>query len=113
MSYDVGLRHGSELVWMWLWHRSASTAPIRPLAWEPPCPGVQPKKDKKKLKNKKAHFVQTPVGIYSNDLPISVCSLKLPIFVSATSLIICFPIDLQRAKKQKFPGYLWAILLRF
>ena len=21
----------------WLWHRPAATAPIRPLAWEPPC----------------------------------------------------------------------------
>ena len=32
----VGRRHGSDLVWLWLWHRPAATAPIRPLAWEPP-----------------------------------------------------------------------------
>ena len=28
--------NGSELVLLYLWHRVAATAPIRPLAWEPP-----------------------------------------------------------------------------
>ena len=23
-------------VWLWLWHRLAAVAPVRPLAWEPP-----------------------------------------------------------------------------
>ena len=32
----MGLRHGSTLALLWLWHRPAATAPIRPLAWEPP-----------------------------------------------------------------------------
>ena len=27
-------RHSSDLAWLWLWHRPAATAPIRPLAWE-------------------------------------------------------------------------------
>ena len=36
MSCGVGHRHGSNLVLLWLWHRPAATAPIRPLAWEPP-----------------------------------------------------------------------------
>ena len=35
MSRGVGLRHGSDLALLWLWHRLAATAPIRPLAWEP------------------------------------------------------------------------------
>ena len=36
---------------MWLWHRPASTAPIRPLAWEPPyAVGVALEKTKKKKK---------------------------------------------------------------
>ena len=26
-----------DLALLWLWHRPAATAPIRPLAWEPPC----------------------------------------------------------------------------
>ena len=33
---------------LWLWRRSAATAPIRPLAWEPPrALGVAPEKDTK------------------------------------------------------------------
>ena len=33
----VGGRRGSDLVLLWLWCRPAAVAPIRPLAWEPPC----------------------------------------------------------------------------
>ena len=33
MSCDVGC---SGLALLWLWCRPAATAPIRPLAWEPP-----------------------------------------------------------------------------
>ena len=36
MSHGAGRRHGSDLVLLWLWGRPAATAPIRPLAWEPP-----------------------------------------------------------------------------
>ena len=36
MSCGVGRRHSSDLVLLWLWHRPVATAPIRPLAWEPP-----------------------------------------------------------------------------
>ena len=32
----VGCRLGSDLALLWLWCRSAATAPIGPLAWEPP-----------------------------------------------------------------------------
>ena len=35
----MGCRRGSDLVWLWLWHRPVATAPIRPLAWEPPYAG--------------------------------------------------------------------------
>ena len=55
MSY-VGHRHGSDLALLWLWHRLAATAPIQPLAWEPPyATGValeKTKKTKKKIKIK-------------------------------------------------------------
>ena len=37
MSCGVGHRRGSDLALLWLWPRLAATAPIRPLAWEPPC----------------------------------------------------------------------------
>ena len=34
MSGGVGHRRSSDLVLLWLWHRLAATALIRPLAWE-------------------------------------------------------------------------------
>ena len=36
MSCGVGRRCGSVPALLWLWHRPAATAPIQPLAWEPP-----------------------------------------------------------------------------
>jgi len=36
LSCGVGRRRSSDLVLLWLWHRLAATALIRPLAWEPP-----------------------------------------------------------------------------
>ena len=36
MSCGVGRRHCSDPVLLWLWCRSKATAPIGPLAWEPP-----------------------------------------------------------------------------
>ena len=54
MSCGVGDRRGSDPVLLWLWHRLASTAPIRPLAWETPyAAGSGPRKGKKTKKNKK------------------------------------------------------------
>ena len=32
----VGHRRGSDPALLWLWRRLAATAPLRPLAWEPP-----------------------------------------------------------------------------
>ena len=47
-SCGVGCRCGSELALLWLWCRPVATAPIRPLAWEPPyAEGVALEKDKK------------------------------------------------------------------
>ena len=36
MSCGVGCRHGSDPALLCLWYRLAATAPIGPLAWEPP-----------------------------------------------------------------------------
>jgi len=36
MICGVGHRHGSDPALLWLWRRLEATAPIRPLAWEPP-----------------------------------------------------------------------------
>ena len=56
MSCGVGRRCSSDPVLLWLRHRLAGTAPIRPLAWEPPyAMGVALEKTTttKKSKNKK------------------------------------------------------------
>ena len=36
VSCGVGCRRGSDLALLWLWRRPETTAPIGPLAWEPP-----------------------------------------------------------------------------
>ena len=36
LSCGVGCRRGSDPTLLWLWCRPVATAPIRPLAWEPP-----------------------------------------------------------------------------
>ena len=54
MSCGVGHRCGSDLASLWLWHKLAAIAPIRPLAWDPPyAAGEALKKKKKKKKDKR------------------------------------------------------------
>ena len=36
MSCGVGHRLGSDSTLLWFWRSPEATAPIRPLAWEPP-----------------------------------------------------------------------------
>ena len=53
MSYGVGCRHSSDPMLLWLW--PAATAPIGPLAWEPPHAvgaALKIQKDKKEKKRK-------------------------------------------------------------
>ena len=63
MSCDVGDRHGSDPAWLWLWHRPAAEAPIRPLAWELPYAiGAALKSKSKKKKQTKQTNIQ--IGYY-------------------------------------------------
>ena len=53
-----GCRRGSDPALLWLWHRPAAIAPIRPLAWEPPYAAgaaqeMAKRQEKKKKKNPK------------------------------------------------------------
>ena len=53
MSCAVGCRLGSDAMLLWLWHRPAATAPIRPLCWEPPhAAGAALEKAKRRKKKK-------------------------------------------------------------
>ena len=54
MSCGVGRRRGLDPTLLWLWHRLAATAPIRPLAWEPPyAAGAAQEMAKRQNKTKK------------------------------------------------------------
>ena len=48
-----GVGRGSDLMLLWLWCRPAATAPIRPLAWEPPYAARAAQENGKKTKKKK------------------------------------------------------------
>ena len=57
MSCGVGCRRSSDPTLLWLWRRLVSTAPIRPLAWEPPyatgaAQEIAQKKKKKRINPK-------------------------------------------------------------
>jgi len=52
MSCGVGCRRGSDPALLWLWRRLVATAPIRPLAWEPPYAAVAVQEIAKRQKNK-------------------------------------------------------------
>ena len=59
MSCGVGRRRGSDPALLWLWRRPAATAPIEPLAWEPPyAAGVAQEMAKKKKKKLKATLIK-------------------------------------------------------
>ena len=54
MSCGVGLRRGSDLALLCLWHKPAAVAPIRPLAWQPPyAAGASLRRQKQKTNKKK------------------------------------------------------------
>ena len=49
----VSHRHGSDPMLLWLWCRLSTTAPIRPLVWEPPYASMcGPKQTKGKKKRR-------------------------------------------------------------
>ena len=71
MNCGVGCTRGSDPTLLWLWHRPVTTAPIRPLAWEPPYAtgAVQEmakrQKDKEKKKKNLRDYHIHMVKVYS------------------------------------------------
>jgi len=63
VSCGIGCRCGLDLALLCLWRRPAATAPIRPLAWEPPYTvGAALKKTKdKKIKKKWFDFCELSI----------------------------------------------------
>ena len=62
MSCGVGCRRGSSLAWLWLCCRPAATAPIDPLAWEPPCAAGVALRKKAKKKKKERNILASCFG---------------------------------------------------
>ena len=54
----MGRRRSSDPAFLWLWRRPAATAPIRPLAWEPPhaTGAAQEMVKRQKKKERKKHL---------------------------------------------------------
>ena len=70
MSYGVGHRRSSDpaLLSLWLWRRPAATAPIQPLAWEPPyalCAAL--KRQKQKQTNKQNIYMYVCIYYEANN----------------------------------------------
>ena len=58
VSCGVGRRRDWDTALLWLWCRPVATAPIRPLAWEPPyAAGVALEKAKKKKEKKEKDLI--------------------------------------------------------
>ena len=66
MSCGVVRRCSSDLVLLWLWHRPAATALIRPLAWEPPYATGAALRSKKQNKNNNNSW-EFPSWLSSNE----------------------------------------------
>ena len=68
---------------LWLWRRLAATAPIEPLAWEPPCPtGVALKRQNKQTKKPYAYVHTHKTHIFfPKCIPFSIpFCIKVPVF---------------------------------
>ena len=94
MSCGVGPRRGSDLEWLWLWHRLEATAPIRPLAWESPCAAGAALKEAKGQKKKKVKPGQSPyyiIPFYKALLPFLSCFMCALVYCfSATSKLLAW-----------------------
>ena len=100
MSCGVGRRHSLDPLLLWLWRRLAATAPIRPLAWEPPYAWGTALKRQKKKKKKLNHRLRTACQLFRSLVSLSnVCSFQgaslARLFISVFLSILFFLRPLQ------------------
>ena len=65
MSCSVGFRHGSDLALLRLWYRLATTALIRPLAWELSAAAGAALKRQKQNKKKRMNVYDDRILLFS------------------------------------------------
>ena len=66
MSCGVGHRLGLDPALLWLWRRLVATAPIRPLAWDPPyAAGAAQEMGKRQKKKKKSVYLGGLKNLYT------------------------------------------------
>ena len=101
MSCGVDHRCGLDPPWLWLWCRLVATAPIRPLACEPPyaAEAALKRKKKKKLLNRWTPFFS--VLILKNSVRMGLGPCKI-----AGSRLIGCPIQLQPLEPPSGTGLL-------
>ena len=94
VSCGISCRHGSDLALLWLWCRLAATAPIRPLAGEPPCAvGADLEKAKRPKKKKKKEREREQEMVNKNETVAN--SINIPAFLSfSPSLITLYKVIL-------------------
>ena len=78
MSCAVGCRHGLDPALLWLWCRLAATAPIRPLAWEPPYATGAALEKAKRQKTKTTKKKTKLSGAYNSKHTVRTPSLLTP-----------------------------------
>ena len=71
---------------LWLWHRPAATAPIRPLAWKPPCAAGAAQEIAQKRKQERHEFLQMAPMTCQFHLPRVYPKLRGPIGAIAAGL---------------------------
>ena len=80
MSCGVGHRRSLDPVLLWLWHRLVATAPIGPLAWEPPfAMGAAQEMVKRQKKKKKKNRGEK--GYWSSCCPATQLATSLELWV--------------------------------
>ena len=80
MSCGVGCRRGSDPSLLWLWPGLAATAPIRPLAWEPPyAAGAAQEIAKGQKKKKKKRIFLKGVPVLAQQKRMLLGTMRLPV----------------------------------